>query len=254
MIALFAAMRLEVQRFLRRLEVRDHSRLEGFPVTLGEYGGRPVLVCLTGMGRRAEAAVRAVLDRHQPRMVLSVGVGGALSPELSVGDLVVCESVERASSGPEEAEPVCSDEELLRLADAGVERAGLKVRRGRSLTVDRVVGDPAEKDALRRSQGPDVVEMESYWVGRAALDKRLPFLAVRAISDGIGDPVPHIPGAFTPEGELQMHRVLAYVLRRPARIPLLLRLARGNLKAVANLTRFLESFTRAELNSAGGQT
>jgi len=82
-------------------------------------------------------------------------------------------------------------------------------------------------------------------VGRAALEQRLPFLAVRVISDRVGDPVPDMPGVVTPEGEQRVCYVFPYLVRHPASIPHLLRLAAGELKAVANLTRFLEAFVRA---------
>jgi hypothetical protein len=87
--------------------------------------------------------------------------------------------------------------------------------------------------------------MESYWVGRAALEQRLPFLAVRVISDGVGDPVLDIPEVVTPEGEQRVRKALPYVLWHPGSIPQLLRLAVGEMKAVASLTRFLEAFVRA---------
>jgi len=247
MIAVFAALRLEVQRFLRRVDVRDRARLGGFPVTLGEYEGRPLLVCHTGIGARAAGAV-TVLERYRPEFVLSVGLAGALSPECTVGDLVFCERVYRAEPESETgraAEPVLSDLLLLETARWAASGRGLSTRTGSSLTTSYLVAEPRQKTLLRQATGMDVVEMESYWVGRAALEQHLPFLAVRVISDGVGDPVPDMPGVVTPEGEQRVRQVLPYVLRRPGSIPHLLRLARGELKAVANLTRFLEAFVRA---------
>lgn len=247
MIALFAALRLEVQRFLRRLDLRDRVPLEGFPVTLGEYEGRSLLVCHTGIGLRAAEAAAAVLGRYRPTVVLSVGLAGALSPECAVGDLVICEQVYRAdpeSDAGRSADPVLSDMQLLDAARTAASDRGLTTIIGTSLTVDRLVAEPQEKTRLRRATGMDIVEMESYWVGRAAQDQRLPFLAVRVISDGTGDTVPDIPGVVTPEGEQRVRKAIPYVLRHPTSIPYLLRLAGAEVKAVANLTRFLEAFAR----------
>lgn len=248
MIAVFAALRLEVQRFLRRVDVRDRACLGGFPVTLGEYEGRPLLVCHTGIGSRVAEAADTVLERYRPESVLSVGLAGALSPECTVGDLVFCEQVYRAepeSEAGRAAEPVLSDPLLLETARRAASGQGLSTRIGSSLTTSYLVGEPRQKTLLRQATGMDVVEMEGYWVGRAALERRLPFLAVRVISDGVGDPVPDIPGVVTPEGEQRVRQVLPYVLRHPGSIPHLMRLAGGELKAVANLTRFLEAFVRA---------
>lgn len=248
MIAVFAALRLEVQRFLRRVDVRDSTRLGGFPVTLGDYEGHRLLVCHTGIGSRATEAVAAVLGQHRPAFVLSVGLAGALSPEFAVGDLVFCEQVYRAEPESETGradEPILSDRLLLETARRAASGRRLSIRTGSSLTTSYVVAEPRQKALLRQATGVDVVEMESYWVGRAALEQRLPFLVVRVISDGVGDPVPDIPGVITPQGERRVRKVLPYVLRHPGRIPHLLRLAGGELKAVASLTRFLEAFVRA---------
>jgi adenosylhomocysteine nucleosidase len=248
MIAVFAALRLEVQRFLRRVDVRERARLGRFPVTLGEYEGRPLLVCFTGIGSRAAEAAATVLGRYRPESVLSVGLAGALSPECAVGDLVFCEKVYRAEPESETGRadgPMLSDLLLLEAARRACSGRGLSAHTGSSLTTSCLVTEPRHKTLLRQATGMDVVEMESYWVGRAALEQRLPFLAVRAISDGVEDPVVDIPGAVTPEGDQRVRKVLPYVLRHPGSIPHLLRLAGGELKAVASLTRFLEAFVRA---------
>ncbi len=248
MIAVFAALRLEIQRFLRRVDVRDHTCLSGFPVTLGEYEGRPLLVCHTGIGSRAAEAAATVLGRYRPHFVLSVGLAGALSPEFAVGDLVFCEQVYRAEPESETGranEPMLSDRMLLETARRAAFGRRLSVRTGSSLTTSYLVAEPRQKTLLRQATGMDVVEMESYWVGRGALEQRLPFLAVRVVSDGAEDPVLDIPEVITPEGEQRVRKALPYALRHPGSIPHLLRLAGGELKAVASLTRFLEAFVRA---------
>jgi len=256
MIAVFAALRLEVQRFLRRADVRDHTRLCGFPMTLGEYDGQPLMICHTGIGSRAAEAAATVLGRYRPEFVLSVGLAGALSPQYSVGDLVFCRRVYRAEPDSEAGrspEPVLSDLLLLETARAAASGRGLSAHTGSSLTTPYLVAQPRQKTMLRQATGTDVVEMESYWVGRAALEQRLPFLTVRAISDGAGDTVLDIPGIVTPEGEQRVRKVLPHVLRHPASIPHLLRLVGGELKAVASLTRFLEAFVPACRATVAGE-
>lgn len=248
MIALFAALQIEVQRFLRRLDVRDHARWGGFPLVVGEYGGRSLLVCRTGMGRQAAEAVEAVLARYRPEALLSVGLAGALSPELAAGELVFCQGVYRAEPEAEKgrsAQPVLSDARLLEAARGAADSLGLSNRTGGSLTTDGVVAGPQQKAELRQVTGLDVVEMESYWVGRAAEEAGVPFLAARVVFDGAGERVPHIPGVVTADGVRHGYRALAYMLRRPGDVPALLRLAVHERGAVGNLTRFLEGFVGA---------
>ena len=113
------------------------------------------------------------------------------------------------------------------------------------MTASRLVAEPREKALLREATGLDVVEMESCWVGWAALERGLSFLAVRAVSDGAGDALPDIPGVVTPEGELRIASALAYALGHPTRLPLLLRTGGRAREAVSSLTRFLEAFVSA---------
>ncbi len=183
MIALFAALQLEVQRFLGRLDIRDRLPLPGYALTVGEYGGQGLLVCRTGMGRRAGAAAAAVLGRYRPEAVLSVGLAGALSPECEVGDLVFAERVYKADLGREGGgvpDHILSDGRLLETARRAAEDCRLSSKIGGSLTVSAPVTDSHQKARLLTVAGLDVVEMESYWVGRAAQDQGLPFLAARA--------------------------------------------------------------------------
>jgi adenosylhomocysteine nucleosidase len=245
MIAVFAAMTQELAGLERRLVGCEPADLGGYRVRVGRWHGRRVLLCQTGMGRRAEEAARATLGRIQPRIVLSVGLCGAVNPAFKVGDLVLCESVHVGADRNSRAESFRSNEALSRLAYDSAENAGLRLRPGQSLTVDHVIGERPEKEALRQATGTDVVEMESYWVGLVAREMALPFLAARVVSDGVEDRVPRIPGLVTPEGEYRASRALPYVLRHPASLPQLLRLARGATAAVANLTQLLEAFVQA---------
>ncbi|HEU4760263.1 MAG TPA: hypothetical protein VFT91_09825 [Dehalococcoidia bacterium] len=248
MIAVFAAMRLEVEPLLRRLEAQERRQVGPFLASVGTLSGRPLLVCCTGAGPRAGEAAASLLDAYAPEAVLSVGLGGALSPECRVGDIVLGEWVHRGepgASGPRQQPAVRSDGRLLARAQRGAENAGLRHWTGGSLTMARVVGEREDKAALRLASGLDVVEMESYWVGRAARDAGVPFLAVRAISDGADERLPEIPVDIGPQGELRVARVLLFALSRPVEVPVLLRTAVYARRAVRRLTRFLEAFLEA---------
>jgi len=240
MIAVFVAMEPELAGLARRMSDREHETIGGRRAVRGRCGEADVLVCRTGIGKRVEGAMRAVLERYEASFVLSAGVAGALDPDLRAGDLLLGETV---VSGPDpEAPAVLSDARLLEAVASAAAREGLRVRRGRSLTVDGIVGDPAAKAGLRLSTGADVVEMESYRVGLAAQERGLPFLAVRAVLDEAADPLPELPGVVAPDGTERMWAVLPYLVAHPQRLPLLLRLARSQRRAMEALGLFLEAF------------
>ena len=253
MIAVFVAMEPELAGLARRLSAREHETIGGRRVVRGRCGGADVLVCRTGIGERVEGAMRAVLERYEASSVLSAGVAGALDPDLRAGDLLLCETL--VSGADPQALVVLSDAALLEAAASAAARAGLRVRRGRSLTVDRIAGDPAAKAELRLTTGADVVEMESHRAGRIATEKGLPFVAARAVLDEAGDPLPELPGLVAPDGSTRIWAVLPYLAAHPQRLPLLLRLARCQRRALETLGLFLEAFAglAPALPVAGGR-
>jgi len=253
MIAVFVAMEPELAGLARRLSARERETIGGQRVVRGRCGGADVLVCRTGIGERVESAMRAVLERYEATSVISAGLAGALDPDLRAGDLLLCETL---VSGPDPQAPaIISDAGLLEAAASAAARAGLRARRGRSLTVDEIVGDPAAKTGLRLTTGAEIVEMESYRAGRIAGEKGLPFLAARVVFDEAADPLPGLPGVVAPDGSMRMWAVLPYLVAHPQRLPLLLRLAGCQRRAMETLGVFLEAFTglAAALPVAGGR-
>ena len=89
-ILIMAALPLEVRPFLRRVKARARRDL-GLPAWNWEAGA--AVVALSGMG--AAAARRAgetLVERCRPELLVSVGFGGALTPGVAAGDLVLGET------------------------------------------------------------------------------------------------------------------------------------------------------------------
>ena len=138
-----------------------------------------VRVVRTGYGpaRAAAWAAQETKDSPGPGMLAVGGVGGALSADLSVGDVVVAS---RVSDGSVTIE--CPSAPLL----AGeLRRAGLRVKTGPVATVDRLIrqGEHAKLAAT----GAIAVDMESAPLLAAAAGG--PAVVVRAISDTPGHPI-----------------------------------------------------------------
>ena len=253
MIAVFAAMDAEVQPLLRAAVVRGSGEANGFPVMHADFSGRGALVCRTGLGRRAAEAAEAVLASFSPKAVLSAGTAGGLSPALGAGDVVICERVTALAGGSVgSVEPVAADPGLLAAAIKAGEQAGLTVRVGRSLTVDSVAWGAIEKARLRQRTGDDIVEMESYWVGRVARELDIPFLAVRVVSDGADDTLVEIPGLVGEDGIIDYSRFLPYVQQHPEHVSLLAGNIERSRRAIESLERFAAAFLPAALKPVGG--
>lgn len=251
MIAIFAAMPYEVQACLGALApVRDAS-LGGFAVKRGDLG----LVCHTGMGRVAERAARSVLEHVSPRLILSIGTSGGLNRDLRVGDMVLCDRVDRASQPPTgtPTHTVRADARLITIAQEAGREAALAVWIGGSVTIDEIAWGPEEKRRLRDWDGHDIAEMESYWVGRAAAALGLPFLAVRVVTDGADATIPDIPGLMNDDGTMNQQSLLAYIGEHQEAIQVLADMHRKGGIALDRLRTFLGEFVPRCARALPGQ-
>jgi adenosylhomocysteine nucleosidase len=242
-IIFFAALRQELTGLEKGLAVEDQRLSSNCRQVRARYGAREVLLAQTGPGRdNAQRAARLVLDERRPRLAIALGYAGALTVDLEIADLVLCEEVYRLGDGATLSSPVPCDQGLLELASKALERGGLAAHRGNSVTVDEECSDPRAKEGLGRLGPVQVVEMENYWLAREARERGVPFVAVRAISDTLDQPLPEGCDFVDQRGETDVGRAALHVLRHPGSVLPILRLGRDAGKATANLTAFATAF------------
>lgn len=91
--------------------------------------------------------------------------------------------------------------------------AGRGVRVGAVLGLDRLLSSPREKAEAFARRGALAIDMESHHVARAAGERGLPFIAVRAISDRADEALPAVMASFVDaEGQTKMSAVLAALI------------------------------------------
>jgi adenosylhomocysteine nucleosidase len=238
MIALFAAMEVEVDACPAWIRSGEAKTLEGVAVIESEGA----IVCQTGIGREAAQRSSAlVLSQYAPSAALSVGLAGGLAPGVEVGEIVLCTHVDHESHRHSDVEQtVYSDQTLFEWALEVGEGIGVAVRTGTSLTVDEAAWGPAEKAAHHAWKSHDIVEMESFWIAEAAVRRGLPFLAVRAVSDSSHDTLPNI-GATREDGSLDREKFMAHLEEHPETAELLSAVAQNSRVALASLGTYLEA-------------
>lgn len=244
-IALIAAMPEETKPLLRRLRTYRTDKLGDFPCYHFTLGGRECCLVESGMGpRRARAAAHALLTAVSPRLMLSFGFAGAVTPGPSVGDIVVAERI------------LCCHERLF-TEEAGISRTmtdtlisslrqpderAFSLFRGTFVTTTEIA---AKKEVVRRlpSGTPyPALEMETAAVARITAEARVPLVALRAISDDATEELGFSIAEFTDkEMNLRLSKVLLTVTRKPWIIPQLLRLARNTRLAGENLAVAVET-------------
>lgn len=135
-------------------------------------------VLRTGVGpERAGAALHARLERPpRPRLVVSSGFAGALSPDLDVGARVTARRVHALAGG--RAEEVELPAALLRLAPG-------------ARPVELVSGEDVIA-VVRALPSPAAADMETAALARVAAEANVPFTALRVVTDTPSAPLPPV--------------------------------------------------------------
>jgi hopanoid-associated phosphorylase len=165
------------------------------------------------------------------RGVISIGLAGALSPLLHVGDVVIADQV---ITGLEKWD--CHEGWRVRLTSRLP-----YAHQGQLFGSDVIIENAETKAGLHTTTGALAVDMESQVAARFAAKRNLPLAGLRVISDDASHVLP--PAALVamrPDGGIALGRVLGSVLRRPGQVPALIRTARSSNRAFAELLRCLD--------------
>jgi adenosylhomocysteine nucleosidase len=244
-ILLLAALPREVRPFLRRCHAR---RRRGLPWPAWEFalGALRGLLAVAGMGQNAvrEAASRLVAQ-FRPHLVVSVGFGGALSPELHHGDLVLGEFFGRYDPVTQVVDPVTPAPALPRPLPElllTLTAAGLPACTGSLVTTPWIIPKGRQGGALLGLARP-VLDLESAALAELAAAAGLPFLGLRAITDAAGEEIPDflVPaGTCASEpGPVGVLDALGWLAADPRRIKDLTHLWRRSRLAAARLAAAL---------------
>lgn len=178
------------------------------------------LIIASGMGRNAAAAGARRLVEAGAQALMSWGMAGGLDPTLAAGSIVLPSEVV-SPEGEVFATASAWREQLRRAIGASQPVCG-----GRLLTSRAVISSPADKASAWRRTTAAAVDMESLAVAEIAADKRLPFLAVRAIVDTAADALPRAIIAAAEAGRGEIGRLLGALARAPGELPDFIRLMR----------------------------
>ena len=188
-ILIMAALPREVRPFLRRVRAKPRRDL-GLAAWEWEAGG--AVVALSGMGEAAARRAGATLmGRIRPQLLVSVGFGGALTPGLAAGDLVLGESfwhynpdTLELKAGPQPASP-----RPLPLLCGALKQAGLTAVTGSVVTASRIIHKGRQGEPLAGLPRP-VLDLETFALAELAAAQDLAFLSLRAITDGPAEEIP----------------------------------------------------------------
>jgi adenosylhomocysteine nucleosidase len=232
-VGLVFALPIEAGGLVDRLSGAIRIEGSGFVAREGGLDGRRLVIVESGVGcAAARRATETLIAGHRPQWVISAGFAGGLHASVAQGDILLPDEI------------VDANERKLAI-DFKVERETIATQRhlhvGRLLTADRIIHDPAEKEALGRRFGALAVDMESIAVAEVCRSEKVRFLAVRVISDTVGRELPKdidfLVKRRTRAGRLGA--AAGAILRRPSSIKDMWQLKEDALVASQRLAGFL---------------
>jgi hopanoid-associated phosphorylase len=177
----------------------------------------PNIKAVAGGGRSSLLLQRLQAAADGAGGVLSIGLGGALDPQLKVGDVVI-------------ASEVISDGVRWPVDEAWSDRLAAALPPARRAVLygsEAMILTGAHKERLHGQTGAALADMESHTAAEFATQRGLPFAGVRVVSDSASSDLPRaVTAGMKPNGGMNLIGVLAALAADPRQLPALMRAGR----------------------------
>ena len=196
--AIIAALDFEVELLKNELVNMEEIDIIGTPAYKGTIGNHEVIVMQCGMGKVSAAdGTQALIDRFHPDYIINTGCAGGVGEGLSIGDIVVSDSViEWDLDLRQLGYPLGYVDSLGQVemkADKGLSDKMVNaipenehVVRGLVVSGDQFVSTEDQMNQIL-TYFPDALctEMEGASVGHVCTQNNVPFCVIRSISDTV---------------------------------------------------------------------
>lgn len=198
-IGIIGAMAEEIAYLKEKIEIVTTKSVIGLQFHVGKYCGNSIVLVISGIGKvNAAVCTQVLIDHFGVDYVINTGVAGTVSPELHIGDILIStDAVQHDMDVSALGDPIGTiprlaesyfkaDEMMVRLAqEAAAETAeDYQIMLGRVASGDQFIGTKEGKERIKKYVQGDCAEMEGAAIAHACWLNRIPFVIIRAISDG----------------------------------------------------------------------
>ena len=195
-IGIIGAMEAEVALLHDSLNgLETHRFGKNFVVYTGQFAGKDIALCQSGIGKVNAAIATTLLKEHfAPDVVINTGSAGGIGGGLKVGDVVVGTHIMTAfgyqhGQVPQLPAAFTCDETLVAAAEkAACTFQAARVMHGLIVSGDSFINSTAAIEQIHaRLSQPLAVEMEAAAIAQTCYQLDTPFVVIRAISDSAED-------------------------------------------------------------------
>ncbi|MGT2933255.1 5'-methylthioadenosine/adenosylhomocysteine nucleosidase [Streptococcus catagoni] len=195
-IGIIAAMEEELRTLVQNMEISEQKQVLSNTYYCGKYGKHDLVLVQSGVGKVMSAMTVAILvDNFKVDAVINTGSAGAVAADLSIGDVVVADSlvyhdVDLTAFGYDFGQmpmrPLFyeSDPNFVKIFRQVLDEEATNSKIGLVATGDSFIAGQDKINAIK-GHFPQVlaVEMEGAAIAQASFAARKPFIVVRAMSD-----------------------------------------------------------------------
>ena len=194
-IAILGAMPEEVKPIVAKLSNLKETMYGANTYYEGSYNGQDVVVAYSKIGKVfATLTATILIEKFSCDTLLFSGVAGAISDELTIGDLIIADGLcqhdlDITAFGhpfgfvPEGEVCISTDVTLRNIAKAVAKSKGLVLKEGVIATGDQFIANSERKKWIGDTFNADALEMEGASVAVVCSTLDVPFFILRAISD-----------------------------------------------------------------------
>ena len=202
MTGIICAMDLELEGIVALMTNTESKNINGQIFYTGNIGETEVVAVVCGIGKvNAAICTQMLIDFYSPAVIINSGVAGALSKDVTVGDLVIATAAvqhdfDSTAFGDPKGTLEIFGKKIIELpADESLSAKlfevanGLKdtrAFRGIVATGDKFVADSEERLTIGEQFSALACEMEGGAMAQVCVRAGVPFAILRSISDDIG--------------------------------------------------------------------
>ncbi len=194
-IAIMGAMPEEIEPIISQLDNLKVTEYGANKYYEGNYKGKDVVVAYSKIGKVfATLTATLLIEKFGCEVLLFSGVAGAISDELSIGDLIIADGLcqhdlDITAFGhphgyvPEGEVCIPTDVKLRDVAKKVAKAKGIELKEGVIATGDQFIACSDKKVWIEKTFKADALEMEGASVAVVCSSLDIPFFILRAISD-----------------------------------------------------------------------
>lgn len=189
-IGIIAAMDKEIKKYQEMFELEKTN--EQLNIYEGNYLGKNIVLCLSGIGKvNAAAITQYLIDQYHPNIIINSGCAGSLTEKVKVLDTIIASFVTYHDFTPIRIMESCvpdngliqTSKNIIQDLEFILKEQNIPYHIGGIASGDCFVTSSDMRDDIYSRTQCLAVDMESASIGHIARKNGIPFIIIRSISD-----------------------------------------------------------------------